>query len=123
MMKIISKISLLMMALTFSLLLLACEENSRAELIISGDYRTSYYLDEAFSNEGMIVTYQKGEESYEVTEYEVNGFDASKVGTNTITIKYLDATTQITLNILFGKQTETVLKIYDMPSILKTSER
>lgn len=105
------------------LLLVSCNNVKTKRLEVSGDFKKNYYLDQAFDNAGMIVTYIEGDSETVVTDYEISGFDSSVVGTNTITVTYLDVSTTVQLSILFGEQTSTNLKIYDMPDILQSSKR
>ncbi len=118
-----NKITIVLLLIISSLILVACEETSTATLHISGDYRTSYFLEQEFSSEGMIVTYKQGDTEEVVTDYTITGFNSSVVGANTVTVTYLDASTTFTVNILHGIQTSTQLMIYDMPDILKSSDR
>lgn len=102
---------------------MGCKSTTEAELIISGTYKTSYYLNQSFDPEGMVVTYKIGEQEEVVTDYEVTQFNTSTVGQSTVVISYLDATASFSINVLFGVQTSTELIIYDMPDILQSSDR
>ena len=117
------KIIMSILIILVSFFLLGCREEDKAELIISGTYKTTYFLNQAFDGDGIIVTYKKGNEESIVDDYLVSGFDSSVVGTSTVTISYLDVTASFSVNILFGEQTSTQLKIYDMPDILQSSSR
>jgi len=119
----IKKYVLIALFIFSTFLLVGCKKDEEAQLIVTGDYKTSYYLDQTFDPEGMIVTYKKGSQEEVVTDYEISGFDSSSVGQSTVVISYLDATTTISVQILFGVQTSTQVKIYDMPDILESSER
>lgn len=107
----------------FSWVLVGCKSSSASELIISGTYKQTYFLGQSFDPEGMIVTYKKGTTETVVDDYVVSGFNSSSVGQSTVTISYLDATASFSVTILFGVQTSTQLKIYDMPDILQSSDR
>ena len=50
----------------------------------------------------MIVTYHSDGQDEAVTDYEILGFDSSVVGSSTVTIRYKDAQTSFSVNILFG---------------------
>ena len=84
------------------LVLSSCNNGKTKRLEVSGDFKKNYYLDQVFDNAGMIVTYIEGDSETEVTDYEITGFDSSVVGTNTITVTYLDVSTKVQLTILFG---------------------
>lgn len=119
-MKKLALILIFILGFTF---LLGCKKGDTAELIISGDYKTSYFLNQSFDPTGLIVTYKKGNSEEVVTDYQITGFDSTVVGSKTITITYLDLSATFNINILYGVQTSTVLKIYDMPDILQSSDR
>ncbi|MFA5471994.1 MAG: glycosyl hydrolase family 28 protein, partial [Acholeplasmataceae bacterium] len=69
------------------------------------------------------MTYKKGNTEEIIEDYEISGFDSSSVGQSTVVITYLDVSKTISVQILFGVQTSTQVKIYDMPDILESSER
>lgn len=119
----IKKLALILTIILVGLLLLGCKRGDTAELIVSGDYKTSYFLNQSFDPTGLIVTYKKGNNEEIVTDYTISGFDSSVIGPKTITITYLDVSATFAINILFGIQTSTILKIYDMPDILQSSDR
>ncbi len=119
----IKKIAIFLIFVLGGLVLLGCKRTDVAELQISGDYKTSYFLNQNFDPTGLIVTYKKGNSEQIVTDYTISGFDSSVIGSKTVTITYLDVSASFSVNILFGVQTSTVLKIYDMPDILKSSKR
>ena len=118
----IKKILALLLVISSVLLLVGCKDKE-ASLVVSGEYKTNYYLDQAFDRSGMIVTYIKGKSEEVVTEYTISGFDSSVVGTSTVIVTYLDAQTSFSVNILYGVQTTTELRVYDMPDILQSSYR
>ncbi|OHE28808.1 MAG: hypothetical protein A2Y45_04225 [Tenericutes bacterium GWC2_34_14] len=122
-MKNTKKLWTLLIILLGSFLLLGCKKTSDAELILSGDYKTTYFLNQAFDDTGLIVTYKKDGSEEIVTDYEVSGFNSTVVGQITVTVTYLDVSASFGVDILFGEQTSTQLKIYDMPDILKSSDR
>ncbi|MFA7423111.1 MAG: bacterial Ig-like domain-containing protein [Acholeplasmataceae bacterium] len=119
----IKKYILIVLFIFSTFLLIGCKKDDEAQLIVTGDYKTSYYLDQSFDPEGMIVTYKKGNTEEIIEDYEISGFDSSSVGQSTVVITYLDVSTTISVQILFGVQTSTQVKIYDMPDILESSER
>ncbi|HEY8405397.1 MAG TPA: bacterial Ig-like domain-containing protein, partial [Acholeplasma sp.] len=119
----IKKLSILLLTLISIFTLVACGETVSSTLTVSGDFKTTYFLGQAFDPTGMIVTYHSDGQDEVVTDYEILGFDSSVVGSSTVTIKYKDAQTSFSVNILFGVQTSTELKIYDMPDILQSSSR
>lgn len=120
----IKRLSIIFLLSLSLFLLIACgPTSSQGELIITGNYKTSYFIDQTFDDTGMVVTYKKDDQETVVTDYEVEGFNSSIVGSNTVTITYLDAKATIVLNILSGVQTSTDLIIYDMPDILQSSDR
>lgn len=104
-------------------ILLGCKKTVEAELIISGDYKTTYFINQEFDETGLVVTYKKGDVEEIITDYELSGFNSSVVGSSTVTVKYQDLTTSFSVNIISGIQTSTELKIYDMPDILQSSDR
>lgn len=112
----------LVLLVATAIIFVGCE-SQKPELIVSGDYKTNYYLNESFDPTGLIVTYKNGSSEEIITDYEMTGFDSSVVGTSTITVTYLDVQTTFTVNILYGEQTTTELRIYDMPDILQSSAR
>ena len=59
-------------------------------LSLSGEYATEFYLNDEFSNTGMIVTahYSDGSEVDVSDEAECSGFDSTTTGTKTITVSY-----------------------------------
>jgi hypothetical protein len=122
-MKHINKILMATLVILGAFILMGCKSTTEAELIISGTYKTSYYLNQSFDPEGMVVTYKIGEQEEVVTDYEVTQFNTSTVGQSTVVISYLDATASFSINVLFGVQTSTELIIYDMPDILQSSDR
>jgi len=122
-MKIIKKISIIILTIFGGLVLIGCQDKTEAELVVSGNYKTTYFLNQEFDSEGMIVTYKKGDEEILVDDYEISGFDSSVVGSSTVIITYLNLQTSFSVDILFGEQTSTQLKIYDMPDILQSSQR
>lgn len=119
----IKKLSILLLTLISIFTLVACGETVSSTLTVSGDFKTTYFLGQAFDPTGMIVTYHSDGQDEVVTDYEILGFDSSVVGSSTVTIRYKDAQTSFSVNILFGVQTSTELKIYDMPDILQSSSR
>ena len=54
------RITQLLLIIIFSFVLLSCDKKENASLIVSGDYKTDYYLNEEFSTEGLVVTYKVG---------------------------------------------------------------
>ncbi|MDY0074646.1 MAG: discoidin domain-containing protein [Acholeplasmataceae bacterium] len=122
-MKHFRKIAILTLIILGGIFLLGCKKTTTAELIISGTYKTTYFLNQEFDPEGLVVTFKKGSTEEIVTDYQISGFNSSVVGSNTVTITYQDVSAQFSVDILFGVQSSTELKIYDMPDILKSSER
>ncbi|MFA6800608.1 MAG: glycosyl hydrolase family 28 protein [Acholeplasmataceae bacterium] len=119
----IKKYTLIVLLFLTSFFVVGCKNSDVAELIITGDYKTSYYLDQMFDPEGMVVTYKMGSTEEIVSDYDVTGFDSSSVGQSTVVITYLDISADFSVQILSGIQTSTDLIIYDMPDILDTSSR
>src|SRR5690554_6268175 len=103
----IRKMAVVIFIVLSTFIMVACNGTKSGTLTVTGSYKTNYIIHETFMDEGMIVTYSKGDEETIVTDYEVTGFNSSVVGTNTITIKYLDASVNIQLTILSGVQTTT----------------
>ncbi|MDR4967985.1 MAG: glycosyl hydrolase family 28 protein [Acholeplasmataceae bacterium] len=122
-MKYINKIMIATLVILGAFMLMGCKSTTEPELIISGTYKTSYYLNQTFDPEGMVVTYKVGDQEEVVTDYDVTQFNTSTVGQSTVVISYLDATASFSINVLFGVQTSTELIIYDMPDILQSSDR
>ncbi len=122
-MNIYKKIATVILLIMGGLFLYGCNKANTEELIISGDYKINYYLNQDFDPTGIIVTYKKGTSEEVVTDYTVSGFDSSVIGTSEVTITYLGITATFSVNILSGEQTTTELKIYDMPDILQSSSR
>ncbi|PKK99804.1 MAG: hypothetical protein CVV57_01750 [Tenericutes bacterium HGW-Tenericutes-2] len=122
-MKNIKNYLIVVLAIIGSIILIGCKTSSTAELIISGDYKQTYYLNQSFDPTGLIVTYKQGDLEEVVTDYEISGFNSSVVGQSTVTITYLETTASFSVSILYGVQSSTELKIYDMPDILKSSSR
>jgi len=121
--KSIKKIFSISLMILTVFLIVGCKSTDEAELIVSGDFQKTYYLNQSFNPEGMIVTYKHGNEEEVVTDYEISGFNSSSVGQSTVVISYQGISTSFSVTILFGVQSSTELKIYDMPDILKSSER
>lgn len=121
-MTMIKKIISIITLLAISVILISCK-GREMELVVSGDYKTNYYLNQTFDPTGLVVTFIEGATETIITDYELSGFDSSVVGTSTITVTYLDLQTIFTVNILYGEQTTTELRIYDMPDILQSSAR
>jgi hypothetical protein len=117
------KIAIIFLVFVFGFIFIACDKNETASLIISGDYKTNYYLNEEFSSEGLIVKYKVGDKEEVVSGYTISGFDSSDVGICKVTVTYKGVFATFSVNILSGVQTSTQLKIYDMPDLLKSSER
>ena len=119
----IRKFSIIILVFVVGLILASCDNNESASLIISGDYKTSYYLNEEFSTEGMIVKYKVGEKEEVLTDYTVSGFDSTEVGICKVTVSYKGISTIFSVNILSGLQTTTQLLVYEMPDLLQSSDR
>lgn len=70
-------------------------------LSLSGDYATEFYLNDEFSNTGMIVTanYSNGTHVDVSDEAECSGFDPTKTGTQTITVSYDGVSTTYTITV------------------------
>jgi hypothetical protein len=110
--------------LVFSLVLLSCrKDKATPELLVSGTFKTSYYLDQAFDPEGLVVTYKVGDNETVVEDYDISGFDSSVIGSSTVIISYQGLSTSFEVDIVYGVQSSTELKIYDMPDILQSSSR
>lgn len=117
------KVLLVFLTLLLSVMLISCKKDNNQFLRVTGDYKKTYYLNEEFSKEGMIVTYVDGDKEEIVNDYQIEGFNSSVIGQNTITISYLELEVKVDLSIVSGIQTKTDLKIYDMPEILDSSDR
>ena len=68
MMEKIKKFFIIFFVFIVGLVLASCGNGKSASLIISGDYKTSYYLNEEFSAEGLVVKYIVGKKEV-VTDY------------------------------------------------------
>lgn len=68
---------------------------------LSGDYATEFYLNDEFSNTGMIVTanYSNGTQEDVSDEAECSGFDPTTATTQTITVSYGGITTTYTVTV------------------------
>ena len=74
-------------------------------IALSGTYKKTYFVNEQFSSQGLIVTASYNNGTFkEVTPTEITGYDMSKTGDQTVTVKYADdgiektAQYQITVN-------------------------
>jgi hypothetical protein len=123
MMEKIKKFFIIFFVFIVGLVLASCGNGKSASLIISGDYKTSYYLNEEFSAEGLVVKYIVGKKEEVVTDYTVSGFDSSEVGICKVTVSYKGISTTFSVNILSGLQTTTQLIVYEMPNLLQSSDR
>ena len=61
------------------------------EIVLSGDYKTSYYIGDSFSSEGLVITANYSDGSRKAVENDkanFTGFSSDSVGYKTITVEY-----------------------------------
>ena len=80
------------------------------DLILEGEYKTTYYLGEELDLTGMVLTaqYSNGTETHPtLSEATVSGYDKNKHGEQTVTVKYGDAVASF-LVLVLKKSNDTI---------------
>lgn len=111
----------------FAIFLVACKNELKAVGIeVTPPTKTTYYVGEQLDTAGLIVKIKFEDESSEViSDYELSGFDSSKVGSLTINVSYLEFSGSFTVEIIEENRdevTSTTLVTYDVPKPYETSE-
>ena len=102
--KVFYSIALMMVAVFSSVLLTGCGDPAPEKLKIKADsVQTSVLVNESFNTDGLkvIVTYDDGatETVSKNNEMEISSIDTSKVGSQTLTVKYLGLTATLKINV------------------------
>ncbi|MCQ2801457.1 MAG: bacterial Ig-like domain-containing protein [Bacilli bacterium] len=92
------------------------------EIVLSGNYKKTFIENEDFTYDGLVVVcnYNNGD-SNQVTNYDVSGYDKTKLGSQTITVSYVEKGTTLTntYTVTVVAATPVSLEIESKPS--KTS--
>jgi hypothetical protein len=82
------KILLTIITFFIFIILVSCSAKA-SSLKISGSYKQEYFLNESFDKTGLnVYVVYSNDKQEEITNYEVIGFDSSKVGKNEVKISY-----------------------------------
>lgn len=124
--KMIKTIVTLFLALILTITLIACKKDQKlVDIEITPPTKLVYLVGEEFNNSGLIVqaVYDDGSKKV-VNDYEISGFDSSKIGSVQMTVTYKQFSKNFEITIKEDDRSEiTTTKVvtYDVPEPYQTS--